>query len=38
MAERHRKPFVLFTDPDTARACVAYRRYDGHYGLITPAD
>lgn len=32
------EPFVVFSDPDTARGTVAYRRYDGHYGLITPAD
>jgi ribosome-associated translation inhibitor RaiA len=27
-------PFVFFLDPDTGRGSVAYRRYDGHYGLI----
>jgi hypothetical protein len=30
-------PFVFFQDPDTDRANVLYHRYDGHYGLITPA-
>lgn len=27
--------FVFFSDVDTGRGCVLYRRYDGHYGLIT---
>lgn len=31
------EPWVLFVDRDTGRGEVAYRRYDGHYGLITPA-
>ncbi|MGA5820114.1 sigma 54 modulation/S30EA ribosomal C-terminal domain-containing protein [Kitasatospora sp. NPDC094028] len=30
------RPFVCHTDPDDGRARVLYRRYDGHYGLITP--
>jgi hypothetical protein len=30
-------PFVFFLDADHARGQVLYRRYDGHYGLITPA-
>jgi ribosome-associated translation inhibitor RaiA len=30
-------PFVFFVDTDHARGRVLYRRYDGHYGLITPA-
>lgn len=30
-------PFVFFAEPDTGRANVIYHRYDGHYGLITPA-
>lgn len=30
-------PFVFFTDPGTGRGNVLYHRYDGHYGLITPA-
>jgi hypothetical protein len=31
-------PFVFFRSQETGRANVVYRRYDGHYGLITPAD
>lgn len=31
-------PFVLFRNLETGRANVVYRRYDGHYGLIVPAD
>jgi hypothetical protein len=31
-------PFLFFIDAAEGRACVLYRRYDGHYGLITPAD
>lgn len=30
-------PFLFFIDAEAGRACVLYRRYDGHYGLITPA-
>jgi ribosome-associated translation inhibitor RaiA len=30
-------PFVFFVNPDSDRGNVLYRRYDGHYGLITPA-
>ena len=30
--------FTFFRDPDTGRGSVAYRRHDGHVGLITPAD
>lgn len=30
------EPFVFYADSDTGRGCVVYRRYDGHYGLITP--
>jgi len=30
-------PFVFFTDAATGRGNVLYHRYDGHYGLITPA-
>lgn len=30
--------FVFFRDIDSGRGRVLYRRYDGHYGLITPAD
>lgn len=29
--------FVFFVNPDSQRGNVIYRRYDGHYGLITPA-
>ncbi len=32
------EPFVFFRNLETGRANVAYRRYDGHYGLIVPAD
>lgn len=31
-------PWVFFTDAAAGRARVLYRRYDGHYGLITPVD
>jgi len=31
------EPFVFFVDPDGGRGQVAYHRYDGHYGLISPA-
>ena len=31
------EPFVFFVDPDVGRGQVAYHRYDGHYGLISPA-
>ncbi len=30
------EPFVFFIDADSARGNVVYRRFDGHYGLITP--
>ncbi|MEU9044783.1 MULTISPECIES: HPF/RaiA family ribosome-associated protein [unclassified Kitasatospora] len=30
-------PFVFFTDAATGRGSVLYHRYDGDYGLITPA-
>lgn len=29
-------PFRFFRNADTDRGAVLYRRYDGHYGLITP--
>jgi ribosomal subunit interface protein len=32
------EPFVFFCSAETGRGNVAYLRYDGHYGLITPAD
>ncbi len=31
------EPFVFFRDPASGRGCVMYQRFDGHYGLITPA-
>lgn len=31
-------PFLFYIDAAEGRASVLYRRYDGHYGLITPAD
>jgi len=31
------EPFVFFRSSDSGRGNVLYRRYDGHYGLITPA-
>ena len=31
-------PFVFFLDPEDGRGRVLYRRYDGHYGLIVPAE
>ena len=30
--------FVFFVDPDSRRGRILYRRYDGHYGLITAND
>lgn len=30
------EPHVFFLDPTSGRGQVLYRRYDGHYGLITP--
>lgn len=32
------EPFVFFAVPGSDRGKVLYRRFDGHYGLITPAD
>lgn len=32
------EPFVFFLDTTTRRGEVVYRRYDGHYGLITATD
>jgi ribosome-associated translation inhibitor RaiA len=32
------EPFVFFLDPTSRRGHVVYRRYDGHYGLIVPAE
>lgn len=31
-------PFVFYRDARTDRGCVLYHRYDGHYGLVSPAD
>jgi ribosome-associated translation inhibitor RaiA len=31
------EPFVFFLDATDGRGSVAYRRYDGHYGLIEPS-
>lgn len=31
-------PFVFFTNSQTGRGNLLYHRYDGDYGLITPAD
>jgi hypothetical protein len=31
------EPFLFFVDSATGRGSVAYRRRDGHYGLIAPA-
>ena len=31
-------PFVFFRDGETERGRVLYHRYDGHYGLVVPAD
>ena len=31
-------PFMFFSDQATGRGNVIYHRYDGHYGLITPAE
>jgi ribosome-associated translation inhibitor RaiA len=31
------EPFVFFADATTGRGNVVYRRYDGNYGLVTPA-
>ena len=30
-------PFLFFVDATQDRGCLLYHRYDGHYGLITPA-
>ena len=31
-------PFLFFIDAALGQACVLYSRYDGHYGVITPAN
>jgi Sigma 54 modulation/S30EA ribosomal protein C terminus/Sigma 54 modulation protein / S30EA ribosomal protein len=35
--EEFGQPFVFFVNTDTGRGNVIYHRYDGDYGLITPA-
>ncbi len=30
-------PFEFFVDGTSRRGMVAYRRYDGHYGLVLPS-
>lgn len=32
------EPFVFYRDVETQRGNIVYRRYDGHYGRIVPAD
>lgn len=32
------QPFLFFADTHTGRGSLIYHRYDGHYGLIRPAD
>jgi len=32
------QPFLFFADSQTGRGNLMYHRYDGHYGLIGPAD
>ena len=32
------RPFLFFVDSHTGRGSLIYHRYDGHYGLIAPAD
>jgi hypothetical protein len=31
-------PFLFYLDRERGRGALLYHRYDGHYGLITPAD
>jgi ribosome-associated translation inhibitor RaiA len=31
------EPFLFFRDAASGRGAVVYRRYDGHYGVITPS-
>jgi ribosome-associated translation inhibitor RaiA len=31
-------PFLFYLDAEHARGCVLYHRYDGNYGLISPAE
>ena len=32
------QPFLFFVNAETSRGNLIYHRYDGHYGLIAPAD
>ena len=32
------QPFLFFVNAETSRGNLIYHRYDGHYGLIGPAD
>lgn len=32
------RPFLFFLDAERGRGALLYHRYDGHYGLISPAD
>jgi hypothetical protein len=32
------QPFLFFVNAETGRGNLIYHRYDGHYGLIAPAD
>jgi Sigma 54 modulation/S30EA ribosomal protein C terminus len=36
--EAEGQPFLFFVNAETGRGNVIYHRYDGHYGLIRPAD
>jgi ribosome-associated translation inhibitor RaiA len=36
--EAFRQPFLFFLNSQTGRGNLIYHRYDGHYGLIEPAD
>jgi hypothetical protein len=36
--EAFRQPFMFFVNSQTGRGNLIYHRYDGHYGLIEPAD
>ena len=31
------EPLLFFVEPASGRGAVLYRRYNGHYGLMTPA-
>ena len=38
LLDNSQEPWVFYIDAAHDRARVLYRRYDGHYGLITPVD